>query len=106
MHRAAPVRRPKERYPQWSAFGLARKGARVTGLDGSWALLQRAQSFREQRSLPVRWVRGDMRRVPFALVFDLVLVVDAFGDTDKDAEGVQLLAEIRRVLHRGAPTHA
>jgi ubiquinone/menaquinone biosynthesis C-methylase UbiE len=83
------------------AFGMARAGAQVIGLDGSWALLQRAKAFQREQSVAVAWVRADMRRIPLGEAFLAVLMVDTFGNTDADAEEVQVLTEVRRVLHKG-----
>jgi len=83
------------------SLGMARKTALVVGLDESWSLLQRGESFARQLAVPGRWVRADMRRLPFTRAFDLVLVVDAFGNSDADAEELLLLSEIHGVLRSG-----
>jgi SAM-dependent methyltransferase len=50
------------------AAALARRGARVTGVDLSRAMLEAAR--RQTRGLPVTLLRADMRRMKFAREFD------------------------------------
>lgn len=83
------------------SIGLARVGARVVSLDASRALLQRAQSHARDGAPPIRWVRGDMRRLPLRAVFDLVIMIDAFGYFDTEAEDIACLHGIRGVLRPG-----
>ncbi|HWO88099.1 MAG TPA: class I SAM-dependent methyltransferase [Gemmatimonadales bacterium] len=80
------------------AAALARRGARVVGLDLSAALLRRARS-RGQHAL----VRGDMRLLglrtaSFAAVVNLFT---SFGYFDADAEHRAVLDEVARVLVPG-----
>lgn len=74
---------------------LVEKGAAVTILDASPAMLKRARL----KNLPVRLVRGRAERMPFADVsFDVVLISDAwhhFQVQDRVAR------EVRRVLKPG-----
>ena len=83
------------------SLGMASRGAHVVGLDGSWSLLERAKSFERDLRYPVRWVRADMRQIPFGPSFDMVLTVDTFGNSDSDAEELEALREVRRVLRKG-----
>lgn len=83
------------------SLGMASRGAQVVGVDGSWSLLERARSFERELQYPVLWVRADMRKIPFEPSFDMVLVVDAFGNSDSDAEELEVLREVRRVLRKG-----
>src|SRR5262245_28600467 len=46
------------------ALALAEQGAEVVGLDFSVALLARARDLSGELRTPVRWIRGDMRRLP------------------------------------------
>jgi SAM-dependent methyltransferase len=77
---------------------LARRGARVVGLDLSRALLRAA------RESGAEWlVRGDMRGLPFRdTAFDAVLnLFTSFGYFADDAEHGAVLREVARVLRRG-----
>jgi SAM-dependent methyltransferase len=77
---------------------LARRGARVVGLDLSRALLRAAREAGAERL-----VRGDMRDLPFRdAAFDAVLnLFTSFGYFTEDAEHEAVLREVARVLRRG-----
>lgn len=83
------------------ATGLATAGATVVGLDASRALLSRALAQGATSQSGVRFVRGDMRGLPFPRAFDVVLMVDAFGYFDSPDEADRVLGEIHRVLNDG-----
>lgn len=71
----------------------------VTGFDLSPQLLASAA---ERPSLRGRLVRGDMRRLPFAGGFDLVLnLFSSFGYFEEDRENEASLGEMARVLRSG-----
>ena len=74
-------------------------GHRPAGLDFSSPLLRLAR----ERAPEGRWVRGDMRRLPFrAGTFDAVaLLFASFGYFDTREEDRAPLREIRRVLRPG-----
>jgi SAM-dependent methyltransferase len=76
---------------------LARRGARVTGLDVSERQLEHAR--RVCAGTDVRLVRGDAEATPFGdAAFDLVL---ADHGAPNFCEGAPLLAEVLRVLRPG-----
>lgn len=77
------------------AIACARAGGRVTGLDFSEPMLERAR-----RKEPVlEWVRGDLLALPFAdASFDAATV--GFGVRNVD-DLQRALAELRRVLRAG-----
>ncbi len=78
---------------------LGRMGLQLVGYDLSPALLQRA---RTRPALVGRLVRGDMRRLPFGPVFDLVVnLFTSFGYFPTDEENAHALAEMARVLKPG-----
>src|SRR5687768_15452510 len=65
------------------AFPLAERGAEVIGLDSAVALLNRARHLAAELHTPVRWVRGDMRRLAFRSgCADAAILMDAFGFFD------------------------
>lgn len=81
------------------AEALAAAGARPTGLDLSPLLLTRAAA---RRTLRGRLVRGDLRRLPFGPVFDLVLnLFTSCGYFADDEENELALREMARVLAPG-----
>ncbi len=71
-------------------------GLKVVSFDSSQSLLEMAGSGHVR-------VRGDMRRLPFAAaVFDgVVQFFTAFGYFETEAEDLQVLAEVARVLRPG-----
>lgn len=83
------------------AVELAAKGYEVTGLDLSDVLLSYAR--RHSRCLPVTYVKGDMRALPFPdESFDAVLNwFTSFGYFAEDRENEKVLSEIARVLAPG-----
>ncbi len=85
------------------AVPLARLGYRVTGLDLSRRLLERAAGLAAGQGQQVGLVEGDMRRLPFAdASFDAVLnLFNAFGYLEDDAQDELVLAEVARVLRPG-----
>jgi demethylmenaquinone methyltransferase/2-methoxy-6-polyprenyl-1,4-benzoquinol methylase len=79
------------------AIACARAGGRVTGLDFSDRMLERAR----RKAPELEWVRGDLLALPFDdASFDAATV--GFGVRNvEDLE--RALAELRRVLHSGGP---
>lgn len=83
------------------SIALAKRGYRVTGLDLSETLLSYAITL--SKGLPVRFVHGDMRSLPFSDgMFDVVLnLFTSFGYFVEDRDNERVLAEICRVLKPG-----
>lgn len=78
---------------------LAGAGSRVVGLDVSPEMLERARARLADRA-PVHLVRGDMRRLPVAGPFGLVVAAaDPFAHLIEDADRARTLEEVARVLH-------
>jgi SAM-dependent methyltransferase len=82
------------------AIPLAQRGARVTGLDASRVFLDRARA--DGDGVPVTWVLGDMRALPFAdaafdVAFSWFAAFGYFGDDDNR----RVLVEAYRVLRPG-----
>jgi ubiquinone/menaquinone biosynthesis C-methylase UbiE len=84
------------------AVALAERGPEVIGLDFAVALLNRARDIATDLGAPVRFVRGDMRQLPFRSGrADAVIVMDAFGLFETDEEHDAILREAARVLASG-----
>ena len=84
------------------AFPLAERGAEVIGLDFAVALLDRARHLAAELRSPVRWVRGDMRRLPFRSgCAGAAILMDAFGFFDTEEEHDAVLHEAARVVTTG-----
>jgi demethylmenaquinone methyltransferase/2-methoxy-6-polyprenyl-1,4-benzoquinol methylase len=77
------------------AIGARKRGADVTGLDFSGAMLERAR----KKDAAVEWVQGDALALPFAdASFDAVTVGFGVRNVDDLEAG---LRELRRVLRHG-----
>jgi ubiquinone/menaquinone biosynthesis C-methylase UbiE len=84
------------------ALALAERGLDVVGVDFARALLHRAQSHAQRLRAPVRWIRGDMRRLPLrSECADAAIVMDAFGFFEAEHEHATVLAEAHRILRDG-----
>ena len=84
------------------ASGLARRGARVTGLDATPLFLDHARAQAAAAGLPIEYMQGDMRSLPWPdESFDRVVSwFTSFGYFD-DEENRLVLREARRVLRPG-----
>jgi ubiquinone/menaquinone biosynthesis C-methylase UbiE len=84
------------------AVTLAERGLDVIGLDFAVALLNRARHVATELRAPVRWIRGDMRRLPFrSECAGAAIVMDAFGFFETEEEHQAVLREAARVLTTG-----
>ena len=84
------------------AIRLAQLGYDVTGLDLSEVLLERAKVDAETAEVNVRWVRADMREIPFGAEFDAVInIFTAFGYLEDDAQDLDVLRSVARCLVPG-----
>jgi SAM-dependent methyltransferase len=84
------------------AIPLAERGFDVTGYDLSELFLERALADAAARGVAVRWVRGDMRALPFDAEFDAVInAFTAFGYFADEADDVETLRRVRRALAPG-----
>jgi ubiquinone/menaquinone biosynthesis C-methylase UbiE len=80
-------------------LAFAAQGGQVVGLDSAAALLAQARSHGRELDLSAGWVQGDMRAVPLrSASADVVVLMDAFGFFDAEAENERVLAEAARVL--------
>lgn len=84
------------------AIEFARRGYRVTGLDLSEELLAQAQKRARKLGLSIRFVRGDMREIPYERTFDLLVnFFTSFGYFRTDEENARVLRGIARALRPG-----
>lgn len=84
------------------AIPLAERGFAVTGFDLSEAMLARARADAAARGARVRWVRGDMRALPFEAAFDAVTnVFTSFGYFADPEDDLATLRRVRRALVPG-----
>ncbi|MBI4051919.1 MAG: methyltransferase domain-containing protein [Elusimicrobia bacterium] len=79
---------------------LAAKGLRVTGLDATARYLREAR--RRANGHRVKWVKSDMRRIPFKSEFDSVIsMFTSFGYFSSIQEDLRVLKGICRALKPG-----
>ncbi|MBI3074024.1 MAG: methyltransferase domain-containing protein [Deltaproteobacteria bacterium] len=84
------------------AIPLAERGCAVTGCDLSETELSRARSATSVSGTTVRWLKCDMRELPFDGEFDAAFnVYSAFGYFEDDAENQRALQAFRRSLRLG-----
>ncbi len=84
------------------AVPLARRGYAVTGLDLSRTSLRVARRSAREAGVRVRWLRRDMRDIPFADHFQAVVCMGStFGVLDSDEEDLTALAAVQRALQPG-----
>lgn len=82
------------------SLALARFGYDVTGIDLSDVLLAEARKKDEKDE--VRWIRGDMRELPFDREFDAVVnLFTSFGYFDREEDNARVIFELARVLKPG-----
>lgn len=81
---------------------LALRGYNVTGQDLNSFFLQEAEKAAKQAEVSVRWIKGDMRQVPFEDEFDIALnLFTAFGYLESDEEDQKALGQIAKALKPG-----
>ena len=81
------------------AIELTKRGYRVTGLDLSEELLERARSRAHTLNLDIEFIQGDMRDIPYTASFDLLVnFFTSFGYFQKDEENLRVLHAIARAL--------
>jgi len=84
------------------AILLAKRGFDVTGYDLSEVFLARARTDAEAEGVTARWVRGDMRELPFDGEFHAVInIFTAFGYFEDPEDDVKTLRGIWKALRPG-----
>lgn len=84
------------------SLALARLGFRVTAIDLSTTLLSGAVTRSREAGLPIEWIRGDIRALPFGRQFDAVLCLfSSLGYFPSDDDDLRVLREVCRVLAPG-----
>lgn len=81
------------------ALEFAKKGYQVIGLDFSETLLNHAQKQAKEKNLPVKFVRSDMRYIPFEGEFDAVVnLFTSFGYLEDDEEDEKVIKAVSKAL--------
>jgi SAM-dependent methyltransferase len=81
---------------------LARRGYDVTGQDLNGYFIKEAEKAAKRAGVYVRWLKRDMRKIPFENEFDFVLnLFTAFGYLESDDEDQKALDAAAKSLKRG-----
>src|SRR3989344_4882834 len=81
---------------------LARRGYAVTGVDINRLFLQRARRGAKKAGVAVRFVKADMRTLPFGAEFDAAFAVGpVIGNFAKESDDTRVFKEMARVLQEG-----
>ena len=83
------------------AIGLARRGFRVTGVDFNPHYLEAAEDEATAAGTAARWVRADMRALPFERDFDAAYSYFTSFGYFSDEENERVLAGVARALRPG-----
>lgn len=95
-------------------FELEKRGYRLTGFDYSKHFINMARSEKKRVESQARFVRGDMRSLPFVSEFDVVIsLFTSFGYFEDERDHAQVLRRVARSLKSGGkflldlnnPTH-
>jgi len=81
------------------ALLLASRGFEVTGVDQSSKLLSVAEDDAKKNGLQTRFIKADIRTVPFLESFDLILnVFTSFGYFEDDEDNFAVFANVSKLL--------
>ena len=88
--------------PGRHSIAFAKQGARVTGVDRSPFLLDRARSYASSEGVDVRWIQEDMREFREPGRFELVVnLFTSFGYFEQPADNARVLANVAVNLAAG-----
>ena len=88
--------------PGRHSVAFARRGFRVTGVDRSPFLLERARTNARDAGVEVEWIESDMRDFRRPDAFDLAICLfTSFGFFQEDADNRQVLANVAASLKPG-----
>ncbi len=81
---------------------LAQRGFVVTGYDLSDFFLEKAKKDSAALGLKIKFIKGDMRKLPFENQFDAVLnIFTSFGFFDKEKDDLRVLKGVCKALKGG-----
>jgi SAM-dependent methyltransferase len=83
------------------SLAFAARGLQVTGLDASEVLLSQARELDSDATAGLRWILGDMRRLPETESYQYAVLFDAFGFFESDDENEDVIRQIRQVVRPG-----
>ena len=89
--------------PGRHATALAKRGFRVTGVDLSYALLERPGPKARAAQVEIEWVQQDMRSFVRREAFDLAIsIFTSFGYFDDRRDDLKVLQNVHHSLRKGA----
>lgn len=78
---------------------LAKRGYVMIGQDINSFFLKDAKKSAKKAGVEVRWIKGDMRQIPFENEFDVVInLFTAFGYLESDEEDQEVLHQVTEAL--------
>lgn len=81
---------------------FARRGFVMTGQDLNGFFLKEAAKAAKRAKVKVRWIKSDMRQIPFENEFDVVFnLFTAFGYFDSDVDHQEVINQVAKSLRRG-----
>ena len=81
---------------------MAERGYNMTGQDINNYFMGIAKKKAEELKLIIRWIKSDMREIPFKDEFDAVVnMFTSFGYFEKDEENEKVIKEINKSLKKG-----
>jgi 2-polyprenyl-3-methyl-5-hydroxy-6-metoxy-1,4-benzoquinol methylase len=84
------------------ALELARRGYRVTGVDGSASMLEHARAAASERRLEITWKQQDLRQLDGVGTHDAAIVMFAvLGYLEHPGSAREVLTRIRRAVRPG-----
>ena len=88
--------------PGRHSIELAKRGYKVIGFDYSGLFLDKARDFAKGVGVDIKFVQGDMRKLPFQDEFDVVInIFTSFGYFQKEEDHLKVLKEIAKSLKLG-----
>jgi len=84
------------------AIELARRGYNVTGLDINSFFLRLARKTARRCGLEIRWVKSDIRNIPFENEFNVVVnLFSSFGYLENESADQQVICQVVKALKSG-----
>jgi len=78
---------------------LALRGYEVTGIDLNPLYLKEGERVAKRLNLKVKWIKGDIRKIPFKNKFDVVLSIsNSFGYFKKEEDHQKVICEVVKAL--------
>jgi len=78
---------------------LAKRGYIIIGQDANSFFLHEAKKFAKKANIEARWIKGDMRQIPFENKFDIVInLFTSFGYFEREKDNQKVLHQVAKAL--------